>query len=607
MSATRATLFAKLFRRPTKTYRRPATNRTRLGLTALEGRDLPAVTAVLANGVLTVTGTSGDDVISIVQTGNTIQTAGKSFAAVSVQKVVVNAGGGNDLIGVDSSKPMVLNGEAGNDTIYGGIGNDTISGGTGNDWIDAGYGDDRLSGDDGNDTLHGNQGNDSLSGGAGNDWEDGFWGFDAVAGDSGDDTLYGGEQDDTVSGGDGNDSLYGFSGNDILDGNDGNDYVFGDSGNDTLYGGAGNDTLDGFWGDDRLDGNDGNDNVYGGEGNDRMWGGPGNDYMDGYWGNDTIDANSGNDTVYAGEGNDLVYGGEDNDLIYGYTGNDTLYGGTGNDTLYGDAGFDSLYGEAGNDGLFAGIGDGREVLNGGAGDDRFLVLSGEDVAGDFDWVRDARITFTNSPALSGVPQTGQSGTYSFAAGAWTNADIQRVDVALANLQSQTGNTRLLKKADWGEMSFLAVGAQTDANTFRSGGWNNGGQIVYVNLPNTSDINVQRTVYHEFGHNWDEPSENPWATNFRAVSGWIESATTPTGYTASRGVGDNWQYRTSAAGTFARTYGQTNPFEDMGTTWEAYFVNKYHSATTTLTAQGLTRNDAKWATLDTLFGFLKLAQ
>jgi hypothetical protein len=454
MFAKSNSLLTRLFRRTPTTIRNPKPKHTRLGLTVLEGREMPAgITASLTGGVLTVTGTPGDDVITVVQTGNTITAAGGSFSASSVTKVVVHGLGGNDTIRNNTAKTSVLTGDGGSDTIYGGSGTDQIFGGTNNDF------------------------------------------------------LYGG---------DGSDDLYG---------EQGDDYMYGASGYDGVENGPCNDTLQG------------------------------------------------------GDGADKMYGGYGSDILIG-----------------------------GNDGLFAGVYDGRETLVGGAGDDRFLIPAGEDVIADFDWVKDARLTFSNSPALSGVALAGQSGTYSFAAGSWTNADIQRVDVALANLQAQGGgNTRLLKKADWGEMSFLAVGAQTDSNAFRSGGWNNNGQIVYVDLPNTSDIGVQRTVYHEFGHNWDDPSENLWANDFRKVSGWVESATPLSGYTASTGVGDNWQYQTAKAGTFARAYGKTNPFEDMATTWEAYYVNAYHGGAAGLTSQGLTANAAKWATLDTLFGYLRLAQ
>jgi hypothetical protein len=52
------------------------------------------------------------------------------------------------------------------------------------------------------------------------------------------------------------------------------------------------------------------------------------------------------------------------------------------------------------------------------------------------------------------------------------------------------------------------------------------------------------------------------------------------------------------------YGQTNPYEDMACTWEAYFIDRYHGGAATLSREGLMRNDPKWATLDALFSRLR---
>jgi Ca2+-binding RTX toxin-like protein len=313
-------------------------------------------------------------------------------------------------------------------------------------------------------------------------------------------------------------------------------------------------------------------------------------------------------TVYGRSGDDTIRGGSGNDVLYGDSSGLAAAYVTGDDTLYGGRGVDSLFGGNGNDGLFAGVGDGAETLNGGAGADRYLVPAGEDtisyLAGE-----DARITFRNSPAITGMPLAGQADTFSFDAGSWRNSDIERLDVALGNLHRHTGNTRLLETAAGGGLGFLAVGRQTSGRTNSGGligGWNDpdANEIAFVDVSARSDMSLYRTVYHEFGHNWDEPEENEFADDFRAVSGWIQSSSPPAGYTPSSGTDDNWYYRTSAAGTFAREYGKTNPEEDMGTAWEAYFVNRYHGGATALDDERLTRSDAKWATLDDLFDSLR---
>jgi hypothetical protein len=179
-------------------------------------------------------------------------------------------------------------------------------------------------------------------------------------------------------------------------------------------------------------------------------------------------------------------------------------------------------------------------------------------------------------------------------------------VALGNLHRHTGNTRLLKKANRDEMSFRAVGPQTSAG-FQAGGWNDDGEITFVNLPGKSDSDIQRTVYHEFGHNWDDPSENAYAATFRAVSGWKEhdGNAPPEGYLLGLSAKKDWVYLASADDTFARDYGKTNPFEDMATTWEAYFVFAYHGGATGLTREGLKKNADKWATIDSLINDLHL--
>jgi Ca2+-binding RTX toxin-like protein len=408
-------------------------------------------------------------------------------------------------------------------------------------------------------------------------------------------------------GGAGDDSLYGGGGADFLVGEDGNDYINGRGGNDTLIGcwygwggeaGGANDTIEGGAGDDSL---------YGGDGDDFMVGQDGNDYLKGDNGNDTLVGNDGSDSLYGGPDNDTLYGDADTNrptyvvadglnFLNGEDGDDNLYGGNGSDYLYGGAGRDGLYG-----------GEGSNYLAGQGGADRFLTEPTNPYASSYvsdALPEDAVIAFRNSPALTGIMQNGQSGTFSFDAGSWRYSDILQVDVALGNLHHHTGNTRLLKTAGGTAMSFLAVGKQTDSNMFRSGGWNNGTEVVFVDPASSSAITLQRTVYHEFGHNWDEASENRYVGNFRAVSGWYEFDSAGPEYTASSGVGDRWYYRTDRADTFARDYGKTNPLEDMATTWEAYFVNAYHGGATGLTQQGLARNDAKWGTLDSLFNDLR---
>ena len=94
-----------------------------------------------------------------------------------------------------------------------------------------------------------------------------------------------------------------------------------------------------------------------------------------------------------------------------------------------------------------------------------------------------------------------------------------------------------------------------------------------------------TVYHELGHNWDDTSENAYAGAFRSLSGWVQSPTRPSSsHLASRAPGDAWWYLNTALFARPDTFGTTdsysrwNPFEDFATTWETYFLNRYHGTT-----------------------------
>ena len=116
----------------------------------------------------------------------------------------------------------------------------TIRAGTsGNETITAANGTDHIiyGGSGGNDTLNGNTGNNTLFGQTGNDTLNGNDGNDVLVGQDGIDTLNGGNGSDTLVGGDGNDNVNGGAGNDTIR------YAFGDD-TDTVNGGAEIDTVE---------------------------------------------------------------------------------------------------------------------------------------------------------------------------------------------------------------------------------------------------------------------------------------------------------------------------------------------------------------------------
>src|SRR5258708_7555806 len=114
----------------------------------------------LTDGVLTANGTSGDDDLRLdLRSG----------------EIIVTLNGAEDgRFNVDDVTAIVLNGNAGNDTLS--IGPNIIgarmNGDGGDDTLLGGNGDDVLDGGDGNDTVDGKEGSDLLIGGAGFDSAD---------------------------------------------------------------------------------------------------------------------------------------------------------------------------------------------------------------------------------------------------------------------------------------------------------------------------------------------------------------------------------------------------------------------------------------------------
>lgn len=133
------------------------------------------------DGTLTINGSSDSNDIGLSIDGNGLlqvyaDGAVRTFPASAVTRVVVNGLDGNDLIYADPafSKPVEINGGAGNDTAIGGSAADA------------------LNGDDGEDVLVGNAGNDTVAGGSGRDLLIGGQGADVLNGGGDDDILIGG-------------------------------------------------------------------------------------------------------------------------------------------------------------------------------------------------------------------------------------------------------------------------------------------------------------------------------------------------------------------------------------------------------------------------------
>jgi Ca2+-binding RTX toxin-like protein len=195
-----------------------------------------------------------------------------------------------------------------------------------------------------------------------------------ISGTAANDTINAGGGNDTVRAGAGADTINGGSGVDYLYGGDGNDTMNGDAENDFLYGNAGNDTMRGGIGVDVMFGHEGNDTMYGGADADIMIGGLGDDVM---YGGDGITVQVAPDPALPAVTVPIL---DPEPAVAIALADDTMNGGDGNDTLYGGGGWDILSGESGHDTLIPGAGGaaqnllgGREVMNGGEGDDIYIV------------------------------------------------------------------------------------------------------------------------------------------------------------------------------------------------------------------------------------------
>lgn len=366
-----------------------------------------------ANGVRLELGANGPGTVRVVGLFSTVNGTTTAATFTGVRTVVAALGAGHDRLestgrlGVKGTSVRV-DGEAGDDILFGG---DEVE---------------QLNGGDGNDTLRGGGGADKFDGGLGTDRI-----VEAVTGKAtvtkntlaaqATDTFKGIEEVQLL-GDDKNNLLVvqGFTGRVTLDGGAGDDTLTGGSGNDLLDGGTGNDTLvqaanvNFFLSDVQLVGL-GTDELRhleqailtGGAAANRIelvdWSGPST--INGSSGKDklvvTVDTDMtlgattlarvslGTLVLNSIEAAELVGGNQANVLdasnqtrpvtLIGGNGNDSLLGGSANDSLVGGIGDDTLRGNAGNDRMDGGTGE--NLLDGGTGQDGIVVFgtAGNDV------------------------------------------------------------------------------------------------------------------------------------------------------------------------------------------------------------------------------------
>ncbi len=320
-------------------------------------------------GVVTVEGTKFADTITAVVDGqgllvitvsNSMNTTIFAVSNSQVTNLSIDSKCGNDVVGIgpNVAQPSRVALGHGHDTLYAFGGPVSANGGSGNDFLNGSIHSDALIGGSGADVILGNAGDDKIDSGNGND---------AVAGGDGNDTISTGLGND-IALGDGPNSLpvasadpassldqyltrlgnLGF-GHDVIEGGAGDDMLYGGQGNDFILAGAGADLVDGSSGNDILVGGDGDDNLRAGLGSDLVLGdGP----------NSLPVLSTAADVrslilraAAVGDGNDLIHGGADNDLLLGGAGHDVIFGGAGDDSILGGLGNDILIGGAGDDSL----------------------------------------------------------------------------------------------------------------------------------------------------------------------------------------------------------------------------------------------------------------
>ncbi len=334
-------------------------------------------------------GGDGNDTYIVDSTRDrAIEQSGSAGGVDTVRSSVNHALGSN-------VENLILTGTAylsgtGNDianVITGNVGSNTLTGNGGDDVLDAGAGNDTLSGGDGRDTLIGGTGVDKMSGGTGDDTyyvdnvTDQVTEVDNAA-NGGVDKVFS-SVSFTLKSHVENLSLTG-TGNIDGTGNGIDNVIVGNTGNNQLRGGAGNDTLTGAAGDDLL---------YGETGADRMTGGSGNDT---YFVDNTSDVviessdpvNGGIDTVVSSISRTLGAYQENLNLIGGVAINGN--GNSLNNTLTGNSGANTLRGFEGNDILDGGADTRTDTLDGGLGNDVFVLGNGNDTvidAGGTDTIR----------------------------------------------------------------------------------------------------------------------------------------------------------------------------------------------------------------------------
>ena len=169
-----------------------------------------------------------------------------------------------------------------------------------------------------------------------------------------------------------------------------------------------------------------------------------------------LEGNAGSDRLYGQSNNDVIEGGSgtlitstahpETTRIRGGSGGDRIYGSSGNDNLYGQAGNDYLYGGSGDDGLFGG--SGVDFLRGSS----LEMIGSWSIRKVVSGAHRSKIPLTTrlTTMLAFVSKMATGRRFNFSGGNWTEFDdgafsdneIETIDLALMELHHKTNNTSL---------------------------------------------------------------------------------------------------------------------------------------------------------------------
>ncbi|MBR4903226.1 MAG: hypothetical protein IKZ53_00980 [Selenomonadaceae bacterium] len=212
-----------------------------------------------------LSGTSADDTII----NDNYYYADGSWHDGGGSNVTIKGGKGKDYISNDGSNifNVLIDGGAGDDTVWNDCKNTTIDGGAGNDEIHNEASSVSIAGNAGNDYIFNKGDNLTITSGAGNDsiWNYGYVSHLSINSGSGDDSIYNdhGCNESTINAGSGNDSIFNL-GTDMhssISGNSGNDYIKNYGYASTIIGGDDNDTIHNFGFKVTIIGGKGNDSI----------------------------------------------------------------------------------------------------------------------------------------------------------------------------------------------------------------------------------------------------------------------------------------------------------------------------------------------------------